>query len=214
MLGIYARGHYGQVFDSPWVLVPFTLMFLLPLLLLRRCSWLARLDIGVVLLFGVSYARFDSAHLGSAVWPFYPPLLYIMIRMLIRGFRSQSLTRKIDIRLPTVLLAVGLLALWSRGSWSRYCRRVIDVGTASALGAHRILGGQSIYYSSLGHPDTYGPLAYLVYVPFMALSRHVVGYLLPAREATIAFDLLTIGGLIWSGCACERPRRVAPRTHC
>ena len=36
ILGIYARGHYGGIFDSPLVLVPFTLMFLLPLLLLRR----------------------------------------------------------------------------------------------------------------------------------------------------------------------------------
>ncbi len=38
ILGIYGRGHYGQIFDSPLVLVPFTLMFLLPLLLLRRAG--------------------------------------------------------------------------------------------------------------------------------------------------------------------------------
>jgi hypothetical protein len=38
MLGVCAHAHYGQVFDSPWVLVPFTLMVPLPLLLLRRCN--------------------------------------------------------------------------------------------------------------------------------------------------------------------------------
>jgi hypothetical protein len=200
MLGIYARGHYGQVFDSPWVLVPFTLMFLLPILLLRRCSWLTRLDIGAVLLFFVSYWRFDTAHLGSSVWLFYPPLLYLMIRMLIRGFRPRSFVRQIDVRLPTVLMVIGLLALVAgRIVVTLLPANVLDVGTASALGAHRILLGQSIYYPTLGHPDTYGPIAYLVYVPFMALWHGSWSYLLPVREATIAFDLLTIAGLVWFG---------------
>lgn len=201
MLGIYARGHYGQVFDSPWVLVPFTLMFLAPILLLRRCSWLTRLDIAAVLLFFVSYWRFDNAHLESSVWLFYPPLLYLMIRMLIRGFRPRSFTRKIDVRLPTVLMAIGLVALVAgRIVVTLLPANVLDVGTASALGAHRILLGQPIYYGTLGHPDTYGPIAYLIYVPFLAWSRGFSwAYLLPVREATIAFDLLTIAGLVWFG---------------
>ena len=38
MLGYYARGHYGQIFDNPWVLASFTAMFLLPFLLLRTRS--------------------------------------------------------------------------------------------------------------------------------------------------------------------------------
>jgi alpha-1,2-mannosyltransferase len=77
---------------------------------------------------------------------------------------------------------------------------VLDVGTASALGANRILHGHSIYYATQGHPDTYGPLAYLVYAPFMALSSGFSwAYLLPVREAAIAFDLLTVAGLIWFG---------------
>ncbi len=200
MIGIYARGHYGQVFDSPWVLVPFTLMFLLPILLLRRCSWLARLDLAVVLLFGVSYWRFDTAHLESAVWLFYPPLLYLLARMLIRGFRPGSFKRRIDVRLPTVVMVIGLVALVAgRIVITLLPANVVDVGTASAIGATKILHGQSIYYPSVGHPDTYGPLAYLAYVPFMAIGKVNWSYLLPVREATIAFDLLTIAGLIWLG---------------
>ncbi|MBV9606993.1 MAG: hypothetical protein JO027_17910 [Solirubrobacterales bacterium] len=201
MLGIYARGHYGQVFDSPWVLVPFTLMFLAPILLLRRCSWLTRLDIAAVLLFFVSYWRFDTAHLESSVWLFYPPLLYLLVRMLIRGLRPRSFSGKIDVRLPTVVMAIGLLALVAgRIVVTLLPANVLDVGTASALGAHRILLGQPIYYPTLGHPDTYGPLAYLAYVPFLALTKgYSWSYLLPVREATIGFDLLTIAGLIWFG---------------
>jgi hypothetical protein len=134
------------------------------------------------------------------VWLFYPPLLYLMIRMLVRGFRPRSYFRQIDVRLPTVLMAIGLLALVAgRIVVTLLPANVLDVGTASALGAHRILLGQSIYYPTLGHPDTYGPIAYLVYVPFMALWHGSWSYLLPVREATIAFDLLTIAGLVWFG---------------
>ncbi len=61
----YARGHYGDIFDSLWIEGAFTLMFLLPLLLLRRRSWLDRLDIAVVLSFGASYWLFDTTHLEA-----------------------------------------------------------------------------------------------------------------------------------------------------
>src|SRR5581483_1681360 len=135
------------------------------------------------------------------VWLFYPPLLYLLVRMLIRGFKPRLYTREIEVRLPTALLVIGLLALVAgRIAITLVPHTVVDVGTASALGANRILHGQSIYYASVGHPDTYGPLAYLVYVPFLALSKGFSWrYLLPVREAAIAFDLLTIAGLIWLG---------------
>jgi hypothetical protein len=180
--------------------VPFTVMFLLPLLLLRRCSWLARLDIAVVLLFGLSYWRFDTSHLESSVWLFYPPLFYLLSRMVIRGFRPRPRSSEIGVRLPTAVLVIGLLALVAgRIAVNLTPANVIDVGTASALGAYHILHGLSLYYPSAGHPDTYGPLAYLVYVPFLALSPNSWAYLPAAREAAIAFDLLTIAGLVWFG---------------
>ena len=45
----------------------------------------------------------------------------------------------------------------------------MDVGYASMIGAYKILHGQSIYFPSLGHPDTYGPINYLAYIPFELL---------------------------------------------
>jgi hypothetical protein len=200
ILGLYARGHYGQSFDSPWVLVPFTLMFLLGLALLRRRSWLDRLDIAVFLTFGVSYALFDTGHLESAVWMFYPPLAYLLVRMLMRGFRARSENRVLDVRLPTPLLVLGLLALVAgRIAVTLIPPHVVDVGTASALGAYRLLHGQSLYYFSLGHPDTYGPLAYLAYAPFVAVFHGSWQYLASARAAAIAFDLLTVAALVVLG---------------
>ncbi len=200
MLGYYARGHYGQIFDNPWVLASFTAMFLLPLLLLRTRSWFDRLDIAMLLGFGVSYALFDTAHLEPGVWAFYPVLVYLMVRMLIRGFRARPLGGRLDCRLPTVVLAIGLLALVvARIVITLHPAGVLDVGTASVLGAYKILHGQSIYYFSLGHGDTYGPINYLVYVPFEAIWPGSWNYLPAARAATITFDLLTIAGLIVVG---------------
>ena len=200
MLGYYARGHYGQIFDNPWVLAGFTAMFLLPLLLLRGRRWLDRLDIAMLLGFGVSYALFDTTHLEAGVWAFYPVLIYLLVRMLMRGFRARPVAGRLDCRLPTAVLALGLLALVvARIVITLHPSGVIDVATASVLGAYKILHGQSIYYYSLGHGDTYGPINYLVYVPFEWLWPGSWNYLPAARAATIAFDLLTIGGLILVG---------------
>ena len=200
ILGLYARGHYGNIFDNPWVLAAFTAMFLLPLLLLRGRSWLDRLDLAMVLSFGISYALFDTSHLEPGVWMFYPPLLYLLARMLMRGFRPRAAVGRLECRLPTVVLGAGLLALIvARVVLTLHPVQVLDVGTASVLGAYKILHGQSIYYFSIGHGDTYGPLNYLAYVPFEAIWPGNWSYLPAARAAAITFDLLTIGGLILLG---------------
>jgi hypothetical protein len=141
------------------------------------------------------------------VWLLYLPLAYLLVRMLIRGARAKSIADAIDVRLPTAVLAIGLLALvGGRIAVSLTPANVVDVGTASALGAYRILHGQSLYYFSLGHPDTYGPLAYLFYVPFVAISHGSWKHLLAAREGAIAFDLLTVAGLVWFGLRLRKGR--------
>jgi Glycosyltransferase family 87 len=200
MQGIYARGKYGGPFDSPWVLGLFTTMFVAPLLLLRGRSWFDRCDLAAVLLFGVSYALFDTAHLEPAVWMFYPPLLYLLVRMLMRGMRPRPAAGRLGIRLPTAVLCLGLLALIGlRVVLALEPPAVVDVGVSSVLGAFKILHGQPIYFPSLGHPDTYGPLAYLAYVPFEAIWPGSWSYVPAARAAAITFDLLTIAGLILLG---------------
>ena len=197
---LYARGHYGDIFDSPWVLASFTLMFLLPLALLRRRSWMDRIDLAMLLGFGVSYALFDTTHLEAGVWAFYPPLIYLLVRMLMRGMRARRPAPTLDCRLPTAVLVIGLaLLVAGRIYVNLNPLSVLDVATASVLGAYKILHGQSIYYYSLGHGDTYGPLNYLAYVPFEMIWPGNWIHLPAARAAAITFDLLTIGGLIVLG---------------
>ena len=200
ILGIYGRGHYGQIFDSPILLAAFTLMFLAPLLLLRGRRWIDRFDIAALLTFGISYLLFDNGHLEPAVWMFYPPLIYLLVRMLIRGYKPRARVARLDVRLPTAVLVVGLLALVvARIVVTLHPAGVIDVATASALGAYKLLHGESLYYFSLGHGDTYGPIAYLAYAPFELLFPGNWQYLPAARAATITFDLLTIASLIVLG---------------
>jgi hypothetical protein len=204
MLGSYARGHYGQLFDSTWVWLGFGLMFLLPLPWLRGLSLISKADIVAVLSFGISYALFDHSHVESAVWLAYPPLLYLMVRMLMRG-SGRGPRGRVQTKLPTAVLCLGLLALVAARIFvTLEPAHVIDVGDASIVGAYKILHGQSIYYQSLGHGDTYGPIAYLAYVPFKAIWTGSWSYMAPARAATIAFDLLTIAGLILVGVRLAR----------
>jgi hypothetical protein len=208
VLGDYARGHYSGEFDSPFAWVPFSIMFLVPLLLLRRRTWLERLDIAVVLSFGLSYYLFDTQHLEPAVWLCYPPLLYLLVRMLVRGFgwtRRRAvprIPRPVDVALPTWVLVGGLLALVvGRIAITIAPKLIMDVGFASLIGAYKIVHGQPIYFASLGHPDTYGPITYLAYVPFELIwpLKSWLSYTPAVRAATITWDLLTIGGLLLLG---------------
>ena len=62
--------------------------------------------------------------------------------------------------------------------------RPIDVGLASVAGGWRILHGLPIYYADPGHPDTYGPITYLAYVPFQLVFGWVGKWdSLPAAKA-------------------------------
>jgi hypothetical protein len=199
---VYARGHYAPVFDSWWVVVPSSLLFLLPFMDPRRLRRLLHLDALVLLSFFVSYYLFDHAHLEAAVWLAYPPLLYLLARMLGVGMRRRGNTENLSPMLGTRTLSVGLLLLVAaRVALSLVSREVGDVGYASVIGAHRILHGQSLYYADIAHGDTYGPITYLAYVPFELLfpSNGSWGYLPSAHLASIVFDLLTVGGLVVLG---------------
>ncbi|HLJ02202.1 MAG TPA: hypothetical protein VKT31_02115, partial [Solirubrobacteraceae bacterium] len=144
IIGIYARGHYGAIWDKVWVWLPLGLAFLLPLAFMRRRSWWDVADLTAVLSWGVSYFLFDHLHLDAAVWLIYPPLAYLLVRMLVRGMRPRLARGRIECRLPLAFLAVGLLALIAARIWlTLHESHVMDVGEASAVGAYRILHGQS-----------------------------------------------------------------------
>jgi hypothetical protein len=207
-LAVYARGDFATLFGSAWILVPFSLLFLVPFLDPRRPWRMLHLDALVLESFLVSYLLFDHAQLEPAVWMVYPPMLYLLARMLWIGWRRglggtgrralASLSPLVSVR----VLGVGLLALVAaRIGLSLFDHDVVDVGYASVIGAHRIAGGQSLYYVSPAHGDTYGPIAYLAYLPFeLVFPWHGAwNYLASAHAASIFFDLVTIVGLVFLG---------------
>jgi hypothetical protein len=82
---------------------------------------------------------------------------------------------------------------------------VIDVGYAGVIGADRIADGDELYGQGFSDDvergDTYGPVNYLLYVPFEQTLRWSGAWddLPAAHGAAIAFDLLAIGGLLLLG---------------
>jgi hypothetical protein len=75
---------------------------------------------------------------------------------------------------------------------------VIDVGYAGVLGANRIAHGLSLYGWNLDwHPNTYGPITYVAYMPFEWIwPNHGKWDDLPAAHAaSITFDLITTWGM-------------------
>jgi len=225
---LYVQGDFAVPFGRWWVIVPFSLLFLLPFLDLRRPMQLAHLDALALLSFLVSYLLFDHTALVAGVWAAYPPLAYLIGRMLWLGHgRPLRLERRwtpwpargrtpwrrrgeiagrangrIAPLLPTAVLAVGLIALIAaRVALSLIDRTVADVGYASVIGAHQIAAGAPLYFTSAAHGDTYGPIAYLAYLPFELLFpwHGAWDYLPSAHAASLCFDLVTVGGLVVLG---------------
>jgi hypothetical protein len=194
-----SRGAFGRSINDAWVWLSFCAVFLLGLADFRRPLSVRNLDLLVLLSFGVSLYYFNQGRVFSAMPLVYPPLLYLLGRMIWIGARGRgSLTRPIW---PAwVLLAGAVFLMGFRVGLNVQSSNVIDVGLASIDGAQRIAGeGQSPYghmpdetgkacgpadsegsvrdhiqtngrcESSNGRGDTYGPVAYLGDIPAYAL---------------------------------------------
>jgi hypothetical protein len=202
-LAPYTHGNTPPIVDSPLVVVPFSLLFLLAFFDPRRLRSLRHLDALAVLAFLVSYELFAHGDLMPAVWLVYPPLLYLLARLGRIGFSARITSRA---RLAPLLslrtLAIGVpLLLGARIALSLLGHQEIDVGYQSVIGASRILHHLPIYWNDPNHGDTYGPVTYLTYVPFDLIFPWAgsLGKVYAADAAAIFFDLATVGGLVLLG---------------
>jgi hypothetical protein len=140
-------------------------------------------------------------------------LLYLLVRMLLAGFRPRTGRGALIPHVPVTVVAVLLAALVVfRVALNVVDSNVIDVGYAGVIGADRIVDGDQLYgdgfSEDVGKGDTYGPVNYLLYVPFEQAMRWSGRWddLPAAHGAAIAFDLLTIAILLLLGRAL-RPGR-------
>jgi hypothetical protein len=204
-----ARGYsgaFGRKLNAPYVWIPLCLLFLAPFVDVRRPLRLLHLDLLVLLAFGVSHVFFNRGEIGVSAPLVYPVLLYLLARVLLAGLRPRRSAGSLVPHAPLTLLVVGLVFLTAfRIGLNVADSNVIDVGYAGVVGADHIVDGDPLYGEGFSDDvergDTYGPVTYLLYVPFeQALPWSGRWDDLPAAHgAAIAFDLLVLGGLLLLG---------------
>ena len=204
-----ARGYpgaFGRKLNAPYVWIPLCLFFLVPFFDFRRPLRLLHLDLLVLVGFSASHVFFNRGEIGLSVPLAYPVLLYLFVRTLWAGFRPLERPGRLVPHVPLSWLAVLLVFLVTfRVGLNVVDSNVIDVGYAGVIGADRIADGDDLYGQGFSKDvdkgDTYGPVNYLLYVPFeQTLPWSGVWDDLPAAHgAAIAFDLLAIGGLLALG---------------
>jgi hypothetical protein len=202
------EGAFGRKLNAPWVWIPLCVLFVLPFVDFRRPFRLLHLDLLVLVSFGLSHVFFNRGEVGVSVPLVYPVLLYLLVRVLLAGFRPRERPGRLVPHVPLAWLAVALVFLVAfRVTLNVVDSNVIDVGYAGVIGADRIVDGDDLYGEGFSEDvergDTYGPVTYLLYVPFeQALKWSGAWDDLPAAHgAAIAFDLLAIGGLLLLGRA-------------
>ncbi len=230
-----ARGYEGafggKEINSPPVWLLFSLAFLLGLADLRRPLSVRNLDLLVLLSFSVSLWFFNRGDVFASVPLAYPPLVYLLLRMLWLARRGPPRAAR-PVWPVWVLAAATVFLAGFRVGLNVESSNVIDVGYSGVVGAERIAHGEAPYghmpvegdrkacgpadadgetrdriqtngrcESANERGDTYGPVAYLAYLPgYAALGWSGKWDDLPAAHfTTIAFDLICLLGLALVG---------------
>ncbi|GBE58406.1 hypothetical protein BMS3Abin01_01342 [bacterium BMS3Abin01] len=206
------KGAFGRIINEPYVWLPLCFMFLLPFVRLRRPLRLFHLDLLVLLSFTVSHYYFNQGEIFRSVPLAYPPLVYLFLRLSWMGLRRRPRRGEAagEMKAPRLnfsprLMVVGLAALLVfRIVINIADSNVVDVGYSGVIGAQRIQERVSPYGNMTddnNNGDTYGPLNYLLYVPFEAALPWSGDWDdLPAAHAVaIFFDLAAVAGMFFAG---------------
>jgi hypothetical protein len=196
-----ARGYpglFGHKLNAPYIWIPLCVVFLVGLVEWRRPWRWVHLDLLVLLSFGISHIFFNRGEIGVSVPLTYPPLVYLLGRMLWVGFRGAG--RGLRPSAPVTWLGIATIFLLAfRMALNIADSGVIDVGYAGVIGADHMthahgVWGLGVFPSDNQYGDTYGPANYFAYVPFeLALPWSGNWDNLPAAHAAaIAFDLAVV----------------------
>jgi hypothetical protein len=188
------KGAFGRAINDPWIWLTFSVVFLLGLADFRRLASARNLDLVVLLSFSLSLYYFNVGHVFTAMPLVYPPLLYLLGRMVWIGARGRG-GSSTPIWPAWVLLAATVFLMGFRVGLNVQDSNVIDVGLAGIDGGELIVQGEMPYGhmptddgKACGPPDsdgyvrehiqtngkcesanergdTYGPVSYLAYVP-------------------------------------------------
>ncbi|MEA2450475.1 MAG: hypothetical protein QOG63_2407 [Thermoleophilaceae bacterium] len=202
------EGAFGSKVNAPYIWLPLCALFIAPFVYLRRPFRLLHFDLLVLLAFGASHVFFNRGEIDVSVPLAYPVLVYLLARLLWEGSRRSRAAGRgplIPYARPIWLAMALIFLVGFRIALNIADANVIDVGYAGVIGADRITHGHGLYAGDFPkdneHGDTYGPVDYLVYVPFeQAFPWDGKWSDLPAAHAAaIFFDLVTLLGLLVLG---------------
>jgi hypothetical protein len=187
-------GAFGRGINRLWLWLTFCVVFFVGLADFRRIASVRNLDLVVLLSFSVSLYYFNRGEIFTSVPLVYPGLAYLLGRMIWVGARGGS-GRSRPLWPAWVLLAATVFLFGMRTTLNVVDSNVIDVGLAGIDGGQRIVQGEMPYGhmptddgKACGLPDadgyvrehvqtngrcesanergdTYGPMAYIAYVP-------------------------------------------------
>jgi hypothetical protein len=221
----------GKVLNAWWTWIPLSAAFFLGLVDVRRIRSWHTFDLLALISFGFSLLFFNRGHIFMSASLGALPLAYLLVRTCWIGFRGRPFNPALSWPVWVLAGAAVFLGGLRIGLNVQTPNGVIDVGFAGVIGGDRILDGEMPYghmpdsagkacgppdtegnirdhiqvngrcESSNARGDTYGPTAYLVYVPaVLVLTWSGKWDSLPSAHATaIAFDLLAILGLFLVG---------------
>jgi Glycosyltransferase family 87 len=207
------EGSFGHLLNAAYVWIPLSALFFLGLFDFRRPRRIVHLDLLVLLSFSFSHIVFNDANIGVSVPLTYPPLVYLLARMLWVGFRGPGDGLRPSAPIAWLAIAACFL-IGFRIALNVADSGVIDVGYSGVIGADRVVHGEALYGEDAfpdDNPfgDTYGPLNYYFYVPFELVFPWSGEWdSLPAgHAAALFFDLLTVALLFLLGRRLRTGRR-------
>jgi hypothetical protein len=193
-------GVLGGKLNAPWIWLPLCALFLIPFFDPRRPFRLLHLDLLMLLGFGVSQLFFNAGNPGLSVPLVYPFLAYATLRAAYAAFRPRRRDGPLIPYVSTRSLLIGVMALVAlRIAFGVAWSHTFDISTAGVIGADRIEHGLQLYVNNDAHGDTYGPVNYLMYVPWELVFPFKGTGGDAARASTLTFDLLTLLGLFLLG---------------
>jgi hypothetical protein len=160
-------GAFGRKINEPWIWLTFCAVFLLGLADFRRLLSVRNLDLLVLLSFSASLVYFNRGQVFAAMPLVYPPLLYLLARMVWIGRHGRGSAARpvwpVWVLLAATVFLVGFRVGLNVAQDLR-ASNVIDVGLAGVQGAQRIATEGEMPYGNMptdngkecGDPDANG----------------------------------------------------------
>jgi hypothetical protein len=143
------KGLFGRTLNEAWVWWPFCAVFLLGLADLRRLRSLRNLDLLALVSFSASLWFFNRGDIFTSVPLAYPPLLYLLARMVWIGISGRAPSASRPFWPVWVLVAATVFLAGFRVAFNLTDSTTIDVGYAGVVGAQRIVSDGEMPYGHM-----------------------------------------------------------------